>query len=148
MRPRWRNRRRIQSFILIKGNPRERCERRAIVRTGAVIHDDLSELGLDDGESLNDDGTDGDAKGGDGIFSLEFTVPAETEEGTYTVRLWAEAMGGLTDEAQVHVTVVQAEAKGGGGEKASGIPGFELAPLAIAAAAAAVVFIGGRKRRG
>lgn len=74
------------------------------------VYADLSQVGGGAAERMYDDGTHGDERAGDRIFSLTFTVPRDIPEGSKTITITARDSEGLEDTATLTLRVTAANA--------------------------------------
>ena len=66
---------------------------------------DVSPLGGSERQELYDDGTNGDDKAGDGIYSISFTVSKDAGEGVQAIPVRAEDKEGNSGSGEAEVTV-------------------------------------------
>jgi len=78
--------------------------------TGIAVSADLSSLGLGAAQAFNDNGQNGDATAGDGIYSFRATVPAGTSAGTRTLSARISDAQGRSSNAGFSLTVNAAPA--------------------------------------
>ncbi|HZW06767.1 MAG TPA: choice-of-anchor X domain-containing protein, partial [Phycisphaerales bacterium] len=76
------------------------------VSTGIVVTGDLSSLGGSGTAAFHDDGLNGDAAAGDGVYSLMYTVPAATAGGGYTVPVSVSDAQGRTASTSIATGVM------------------------------------------
>lgn len=73
--------------------------------TGIAVSADLSSLGLGAAQAFNDNGQNGDATAGDGIYSFRATVPSGTSAGTRTLSARISDAQGRSSNAGFSMTV-------------------------------------------